>query len=651
MKQILPVLGRFFAISLTSFGGITYANWLNHQGYWNGTIRRVQTADFNMLSHMLPTKLSYTLIRRDSEELQRTIDSNYGLFGMVVTDCKAQLGSDCLNEEILYASNSKYEWKKQLSPESLSDAPYSILRNPPPSTTESGFADTRAQTWDATGKANSGEIIGRVYYVRGIPPTFWVDYQRWFSKLPESLFVDSGAQKYYSLTLLLFGIGGLGAFSFVEWSLYCKRVQKHQAQKDREQLLKELERLRQQLRERLRQMSSLIAQREQFVNELAAHQQQERQATQRLEQMTEHFESQLAQQKQLVQQNGSTETLEKNFSKLREENQENKQTISDLQQKIVQAQQTQIRGGNTEVVRALERELEEVERRNRDVQEQGRASKRLIDNLRAEVAFNERKQRETENVLAFFQTQAEDAKQREQEANLTRQEMNKTIAELKEKVKQGDKEIGLLEDRIDKEHQDSDDLNMFERSVLGCLQSSLKCQADRWRVLHQFDVSQQRGVRRITDFIVIGQSCVFIVEAKYYLGKISAEGDVRNMPWTCQTTSGRKVVKTPGGNNPYKQVTGYTDSMKGRVELARAGGRIGVYGIVVFPEGADVTQINDEIGGHYRVTTLDRLIQVIQDLETAFIQRSHQECSNLSPKQLEDLICRKLFIPPVRKRA
>ncbi len=87
MKQIVSILGKLAVVSSTAFGLASITSYSLYQGYWHGTIRRVQTVDFNILSHTLPTKLSFALINQNVEELQRTLNSNYGLFGIVVTDC------------------------------------------------------------------------------------------------------------------------------------------------------------------------------------------------------------------------------------------------------------------------------------------------------------------------------------------------------------------------------------------------------------------------------------------------------------------------------------------------------------------------------------------------------------------------------------
>ena len=83
MKKLFAVLGRLVIISSTAIGIATVVNVRNHEDYWNGTIKRVQTVDFNLLANTLPTKLSQTLMAQDAQEIQRTLDSNYGLFGLV----------------------------------------------------------------------------------------------------------------------------------------------------------------------------------------------------------------------------------------------------------------------------------------------------------------------------------------------------------------------------------------------------------------------------------------------------------------------------------------------------------------------------------------------------------------------------------------
>lgn len=100
MKYKLASLIRLTLITSFTFTIATVSNLLNHHKYWNGTIFAVQTVDFNILSHSLPTKLSIALDQGKKAEIQRTLDSNYGLFGLVITDCKT-INVKCTNQKIL----------------------------------------------------------------------------------------------------------------------------------------------------------------------------------------------------------------------------------------------------------------------------------------------------------------------------------------------------------------------------------------------------------------------------------------------------------------------------------------------------------------------------------------------------------------------
>lgn len=225
MNQFTERVMRFAAIFSTAFGISIIINQANHRGYWNGTIYRVQTVDFNILSHTLPTKLSYALVEDEISEIQRTLDSNYGLFGMVVTDCETEL-INCPGQKILYTSNSSSSWKRLLDEKGVNylaeiNAPFDVLRNPPPLFSAGGFDSSRDDTWKSKIVNNEGQIIGRVYYVRGVPPKFWESYWRWIRRIPRgSLFRDSGTYKYFTLTGLICLLGAILIGFIIELFLF-----------------------------------------------------------------------------------------------------------------------------------------------------------------------------------------------------------------------------------------------------------------------------------------------------------------------------------------------------------------------------------------------------------------------------------------------
>jgi len=334
MKQKLPrinpttlikSLGRFTLLATFSFGLGTLRNWEHYNNYWHGTIFRVQTVDFNMLSHTLPVKLSYTLLQGNIGELQRTLDSNYGLFGLIVTDCKMAT-KDCLSEQILYQSKSSHKWTKEISLATLSNHPYDLLQNPPPLQTERQYAKPDDSKPIPTGKVNSGEIIGRVYYVRGVPPTFIEDYNNWI----KNPFKRTGSRTLYTSTFALFFVSSLSAWIIIELVLSAKRNEQHLAQQQREQLQREIQQIKLQLEEKNQQTIELIDQRERGLAELESYRQEQEQNKTELENQIASYESELAFKEE--QQQETAQTLE-DLQLLRQELQETYQRESEAKQR------------------------------------------------------------------------------------------------------------------------------------------------------------------------------------------------------------------------------------------------------------------------------------------------------------------------------
>lgn len=354
---LIKGLGRLSLIAAFSLGLGTWKNWENYNSYWHGTIFRVQTIDFNMLSHTLPGKLSYTLLQGNIGELHRTLDSNYGLFGLIVTDCKIA-AKDCPSEQILYQSKSSLKWAKEISLATLSNHPYDLLQSPPPLQVEREYLQPRDSKPIPTGRVNSGEIIGRVYYVRGVPPTFIEDYNDWI-KEP---FKVTGSRTLYTSTVASFFAGGLIAWIIIEVVLSAKRNEQHLAQQQREQLQREIQQIKLQLEEKNQQTIELIDQRERGLAELESYQQGQEQNKRELENQIASYESELTLKEQ--QQQETAQTLEE-LQLLRQKLQETSQRESEakhrskaLNQKI--AELNRDRDLIQQQSRQLEQQLEEI---------------------------------------------------------------------------------------------------------------------------------------------------------------------------------------------------------------------------------------------------------------------------------------------------
>jgi hypothetical protein len=197
-KSSLMRFSGVLTFSALSSIGIVY---FNYENYWKVTINRVQTVDFNILANLLPSKLSTQLLTNDKKSLQTTLDSNYGLFGIIVTDCKSVI-LDCYNQKVIYASKSIVkttpDGKQKLEPQQNEYSPswvrefndtdyptrqlngdFLILRDPPPLKQEWKFKSPRVSEKILTGEQNSGNVIGRVYLLRGNPPSFQSELQAW----------------------------------------------------------------------------------------------------------------------------------------------------------------------------------------------------------------------------------------------------------------------------------------------------------------------------------------------------------------------------------------------------------------------------------------------------------------------------------------
>jgi hypothetical protein len=207
-KFFLSINNRVL-LPVVFLGGIIV--WLflceaHYQSYWNATIYRVQTTDFNLLHHTLPTTLSELIIAGRDDEVQNVLDSTYGIFGLVVTDPSG--------ETILYKTNKEYHrqsWQAKATPEGLAEEgkkePFDLLTDPPPLEPVWQHESPRAQAAvrDNTAVSAGGRVIGHLYYVRPDPPPFLDDLGGFITTNPAEL---SGAKRgYLFITLTTIGFG------------------------------------------------------------------------------------------------------------------------------------------------------------------------------------------------------------------------------------------------------------------------------------------------------------------------------------------------------------------------------------------------------------------------------------------------------------
>jgi len=479
MNRIIAALGRFLVIGTTAFGIAAIASVGSHKGYWQGTIRAVQTVDFNILSNTLPTKLSYALLKNNSEELQRTINSNYGLFGIIVTDCNRVIW-ECPNQKILYMTKSRRSWKDFAQVDRLRYHPFDLLRDPPPLIAERGYDGAHDTSWATIGTKNKGNVIGRVYYIRGIPPSFRQDYIRWLSN-PISM---SGAHKYYALTAALFVTGGIAAWLFIEFLYFRKKQKEDQAEQERQQLQQTIDRTQGQLREQLEYGSRLISDKEQLATQLEQYEREQEGQVRLLHQTIAQME----------QQSLSAQVVEKSQAKTQEDIQQREEAIAALQAQIAIYKQS------TQSVEALNQQLVELNEQLHSAQvEQESSTAQIIEEARASF-YADIQQRE--GAITALQTQIATYEQSTQSVEA----LNQQLVELNEQLHSAQVEQESSTAQIIEETRASFYADIQQREeAITALQTQIAAYEQSTqpiKVLNQQLLEQEEQVKRLNETII-----------------------------------------------------------------------------------------------------------------------------------------------------
>ena len=643
---------RFAITSSVAFSTATCSNWLNYQNYWNRTIFRTQTVDFNILSHSLPTKLSYALQQKKPQELQGTLNSNYGLFGLVITDCKTG-EKECPNQRFWYSSKSDKNWKKQLRKEDLSQHPYDLLRNPLPLYTESQYDSPRANKQSATGKNNTGEIIGRVYYIRGVPPSFLEDYWHWIQN-PLS---TSESHKYYSLTTVLFILGGFASWVILEFIIYRRRKQEENAQQ-------QLRIIRHQLNEQERQNNNLQAESQQLndalenkITELNRRNEELFFLETRIEDLEEEKtqnDDAIAQiETQLAKAHGQRESYTKKITELEAQLVQAKKELDDDTIAQLEAQLAELELKiklDDDTTAQLEEQLIQVETKRKlddnriakleiqldEVQQDKEIFTKEYTILKTQLAEVDTQRQTAEDIANLLENELESKKQ-EQSSQI--ELLERQLAEERQ-IKE--RAIIQLKTRLQKYTiQDAQD-NNFEQEIKVYIDEIASKQWFNCRLLTSFDVASGRQASQIVDLIIILNShCVVAIEAKSYTGKIKTDGNPRNNEWFCHPPQNRKrSVKSASFLNPYFQVCTYAQSISQRLAAYTLDTfyPIKVYGVIVFPQQANISNIEGELGKHYEITTLEKLEGLLQKIEEKNNSSPITEGRLLSTSQIEDVL-------------
>lgn len=168
-----------------------------------------------MLHHTLPSTLSQLILAGQDEAIQKVLDSTFGIFGLVVTDAEGK--------EILFKTKSIYKketWQGKVSPDYLArqSEPFDRLTDPPPLFAQYYHQSPRIDKVVSAQANLPNRVIGRVYYLRGVPPEFVEDL---IGAMASNWFEMSGSKRgYILLTLIVIGF----SLAFVCLVLWRKRV-------------------------------------------------------------------------------------------------------------------------------------------------------------------------------------------------------------------------------------------------------------------------------------------------------------------------------------------------------------------------------------------------------------------------------------------
>ncbi len=196
---ILSLKKRFFVPAVLALALLVWLllSQAFYRSYWEGTLERVQTVDFNLLHHTLPTTLSQLIIADRDDLVQSVLDANYGLFGLAITDPSGS--------SIIYSTSkgsAEKSWQKYLSPEGLASLkePADWLADPPPLEAQWQHLGPRLPEATKAAERPEGNIIGRLYYLRSEPPSFIEDLG---SFLAGGFLERSGSARGYLFAFLI----------------------------------------------------------------------------------------------------------------------------------------------------------------------------------------------------------------------------------------------------------------------------------------------------------------------------------------------------------------------------------------------------------------------------------------------------------------
>ena len=172
---------------------ISYITYHQYKNYWQSTITRVQTVDFNILHATLPYAIAFLEENQKSDLIEHVLNSNYGFFSMIYTDMggnvkfstKSKLPHVKLNQSDFDEYQFSYVYKKPLSQQCAAKTPYE----------DKAFVCTTQKP------EKEVDAYGKIYLLRREIPSF---SETIFSRLNlESLGINNKSIDDYLLNIIM----------------------------------------------------------------------------------------------------------------------------------------------------------------------------------------------------------------------------------------------------------------------------------------------------------------------------------------------------------------------------------------------------------------------------------------------------------------
>lgn len=296
-----------------------------------------------------------------------------------------------------------------------------------------------------------------------------------------------------------------------------------------------------------------------------------------------------------------------------------------------------------ELIRDADNYLAQLDDKGRQIEDQQRHATRQFENYVGRIKNLEQRLKDVAEYRGIAETLIRDLEEENSRQSLDFKEQlertNREKAQLQRDVEKFKKAVGR--DKQEASRSLSSSLIprpgfAFEQQVLKLFAEGTRAQSGEWRIISQFDVAAGSGDSRFVDCIVISRECLIVLEIKGYYGIIETDGALENSRWFCRGGSNRTVEVTGGaGVNPYHQVREYVMNLLNLVKYKLE--YLPVYGVIVFPEETDISKLNARIGRFYRVTTADRLLSVVGQIE-AEARRDNAHNKRSSAEAIEQVM-------------